>query len=153
MKEKISLNDVVDLDVKECGHIHLKGDKVKMVTFIIYMPMVFLLLLFYGLQVFSRIRSVAFTIVVVSLLNRYFTDHQLENPLDLFTVYLLVWQFVQVICRWESHDLWWPVLILQQASLSLFIAFIAFIMYDVLFRHLPIQFHFTVLWFRAIIDM
>ena len=115
--------------------------------------MIFLLLLFYGSQGFSRIRSVVFTIVVVSLFNRYFTDHQMENPLDLFTVYLLVWQFVQVICRWESHDLCWPALILQQASLCLFIAFITFIMFDVLFHHLPIPFHFSVLWFRALLDM
>ena len=143
------MNDVLNLDVKECGHILLKEDQGKMDTFLMYQPVIYLLLLFYGSQGFIRIRSIAFTIVVVWLFNRYFTDHQL----DLFTVYLLVWQFVQVICRWESHDLCWPALILQQASLCLFIAFITFIMFDVLFHHLPIQFHFTFLWFRALLDM
>ena len=44
--------------------------------------------------------------MVVRLLNRYSTDHQLKNLLDLVAVYLLVWQFVQLICHWASHELW-----------------------------------------------
>jgi hypothetical protein len=122
-------------------------------SFFIYLPMIFLLMLFYGLPLFCRMRSVVGTIVVVWLANRYYTDHQLENPLDLFTICLLVWQFVQLICHWESHELWWPALILQQASFCLFLAFIAFVPYDIFYRHLPIQIHFTLLWFHSIVDM
>jgi hypothetical protein len=118
-------------------------------VFKIFVLIMALLVLFYGLQVCIRIRSVAVTIVVVWLLNRYYTDH----PLDAFTVYFIVWQFVQMICHWQSHELWWPALILQQASLCLFTAFIALIPYDILFRHYPSQFYFTVLWIRSLIDM
>jgi hypothetical protein len=131
----------------------LKEDQVIRDFSFIYLPVIALLLLVYGPQAFFRIRPVVATIAVVWLLNRYYTDHQLENPLDLFTIYLLVWQFVQLICHWESHELWWPALILQQASLCLFLAFTAFIQYDLMFRHLPIQYHFTFLWFQSLKDM
>jgi hypothetical protein len=153
MNERFSFNDVLDLDAKECDRHLLKGDLVKIEFFLIYQPMIMLLLVFYGRPLFFRIRSVAVTILIIWLLNRYYTDRQLENPPDVFTVYLIVWQFVQLICHWESHELWWPALILQHASLCLFLAFTAFIQYDLMFRHLPIQYHFTFLWVQSLKDM
>ena len=153
MKEETSSNDVFHLDEKECRTIILIEDQVKGMVFKISVVIIALLVSFYGLQVFIRIRSVAVTIVVVWLSNRYYTDRPLENPLDVFTVYFIVWQFVQLICHWQSHELWWPALILQQASLCLFTAFTALIPYEIIVRPLPSQFYFTVLWIRSLIDM
>jgi hypothetical protein len=66
--------------------------------FVILMPLAMLLLLRYGRQGLFRIRSMAITILVVWLANRYYSDARLQYPLDVFTVYLIVWQFVQLIC-------------------------------------------------------
>ena len=153
MKEDTSSNDDFNLDEKECNTIILKEDLVKRMCLVVSMLIFVLLVLFHGLQVFIRIRSVAVMIFVVWLLNRFYTDQQWDSSLDLFTVYFIVWQFVQLICHWQSHELWWPALILQQASLCLFTAFTALVPYEIIVRHLPSQFYFTVLWIRSLIDM
>ena len=153
MKQKIFPNDVLDLDVKKCIHITLRQDRVRTNLFVTVMTTFVVLLLFYGRPLLFRIRSVAITILVIWLVNRYYTAVPLQNPLDLFTVSLMVWQFVQLICHWQSHELWWPALVLQQASVCLLTAFTAFIQYDILYRHLPSQIHFIFLWCRSINDM
>jgi hypothetical protein len=153
MKQKIFPNDVLDLDVEKCALITLQQDRFMRHLFNAVVATLIVLLLFYGRPVFFRIRSVAITILVVWLVNRYYTAVPLQNPLDLFTVHLMAWQFFQLICHWESHELWWPALVLQQASVCLFTALVAFIQYDIVYRHLPSQFHFIFLWCRSINDM
>jgi hypothetical protein len=90
MKKEISSNNLFDLDVAKCGYILLKEEQLKRTFFYIYVLTSSFFRLCFGRQIFLRIRSVVVTIAVVWLLNRYYTDHQLEYPVDLFTVYLLV---------------------------------------------------------------
>ena len=152
-EEPSSINNVLDLDVKKSSQILLREDREERKFLFTCVSVITFLLLLCGRQVFFHARSMVATIVVGWLVNRYYTATDTQAPLDLFTIYLLVWQFVQLICHWESHELWWPALILKQASFCLFAAFIAFIQYDILFRHLPSEFHFAALCFYSLFDM
>jgi hypothetical protein len=93
------------------------------------------------------------TPLIVWLLARYCEDKDLCYQVDVFTVYLLVWQFIYLMCKWEEHDFSYPFLILQQGSLRVSASFLAFFYYDFMFRYLTIQFNFALLWLWSLYDV
>ena len=87
------------------------------------------------------------------LLARYCHSICMSYEVDIFTIYFLVWQFVGLIYKWLDQDL--PILsfTLHQKATCLAMAFLAFIVYDVVFRPVPTCVGFAYVWLMSFIDM
>jgi hypothetical protein len=111
------------------------------------------LILLYGVRLLNRVRPIIQTTLIVWLLARYCEGKDLYYSVDVFTIYLLVWQCVYVMCKWEDNELSFPFLILQQGSLCISAAVMTFLFYDFQYRFFPIQFNFALLWLWALYDV
>jgi hypothetical protein len=86
------------------------------------------------------------------LLARWCNSFHFRYSVDIFTVYLFVWQFSYLIFQWCFHKLSWPFLILYQASVCILTAIEAFMFYDLLLRYFS-SIHLVLIWFVSFDDM
>ncbi len=107
----------------------------------------------YGSQMFNHLRIVLLTIWAVDLLARYVNFIRLWYQVDMLTVYLLVWQLMLTVWKWITHELFSPVVIIEQGSFCVFLAILSFIFYDFFFRYIPFEINLLWFWFLSILDM
>ncbi len=119
-----------------------------------------ILLIFLPYLLFRTVRQLQNIIVFLSLvittnwlLARYCHSIYMSYEVDIFTVYFLVWQFVGLIYKWLDQDL--PILsfTLHQKVTCLSMAFLAFIVYDLVLRPAPTYVGFAFVWLTSFIDM
>jgi hypothetical protein len=108
---------------------------------------------FYGNQVFHYVRIILFTMLAFDYLARYFDCIKCQYQVDVLTVYLFVWQFMFIVWKWQIHQLFSPVVIIEQGSFCVFLAFLSFFFYDVLFRYIPFKINLIWFWLMSIADM
>ncbi|CAF4888147.1 unnamed protein product [Rotaria socialis] len=99
------------------------------------------------------IRSITYTIIYGLLVARFCDAFNLSCPLDIFTVYFLIWQIMFIITEWESNKLPLISLTFYRAWLCIMPASIIFVIHDFVFRYLPIQVNFLLLWLIAFADV
>jgi hypothetical protein len=110
------------------------------------------LIWYYGSKIIPRLLLGILVIFNVWLLARWCNSFHFRYSADIFTVYLLVWQFIYLIFQWCFHKLSWPCLILYQASICILTAIEAFMFYDLFFRYFP-SIHLVLAWFASFDDM
>ncbi len=108
---------------------------------------------FYGHQVFHYLRMSLFTVWAVDFFARYLDFIKLQWQTDILTVYLFVWQFIFIVCKWQIHQLLPPVVIIEQGMFCLFLAFLSFTFYDVFFRYIPFEVSLLWFWVMSVVDM
>ncbi|UJR22355.1 hypothetical protein I4U23_025417 [Adineta vaga] len=106
----------------------------------------------FGSKIVPRLLLGILTMINVWLLARWSDNFHFWYPIDIFTVYFLVWQFSYLMFQWCYHQLSWPFLIFYQASLCILIAIGAFIMYDLVFRYFS-TINLVVIWFVCFYDV
>jgi hypothetical protein len=106
----------------------------------------------YGLKVLHYFVPVVLTIVNVWFLARLYDDIDISYQVDVFTIYFLVWQFSYPICQWSTHQLSWPILILQQGSMCLFPVIVIFLLHENIFRYY-LSIELAIFWIIAFADM
>ena len=72
---------------------------------------------------------------------------------DTLTVYLIVYQIISVITKWETQCLPYFSLAVFRGWMCLSTAFQAFLLYDAIGQYLPLWVNFTFLWMSSIEDM
>lgn len=136
-----------------CYNLLIDSEDPKVNLVMVFIVCLVILVLCYGLQIFNRIGCVIKVILIVWLLSRYCEDKKVCFRVDVLTVYLFLWQCTYLMCKWEDHGLSCPLLILQQGSLCISISLTAYFYYDLMFKYLPIQFNFVLLWLWSLYDM
>lgn len=112
----------------------------------------FSLVWYFGLKMLNYFLLGLLIILNVWLLARWCDDFHLNYSIDIFTIYLLMWQFTYLICQWSFHQLPWPNLIFYQLSICILSSIQVFIFYDLLSRYLPFI-HILFFWICSVIDM
>jgi hypothetical protein len=116
-------------------------------------PFFFMVLVwYYGSKIIPRLLSGMLTIFNVWLLARWCNNFHFWYSVDIFTVYLFVWQFSYLIFHWCFHKLSWPCLIVYQVSVCILTAIEAFMFYDLLLRYFP-SIHLVMIWYVSFDDM
>jgi hypothetical protein len=108
---------------------------------------------FYGNQVFHYLRIILFTIWAVDFLSHYADFIKLRYSIDMLTIYLFVWQFMFIVWKWQIHELFSPIVIIEQGSFCMFSAFLSFIIYDIFYRYIPFKISLLWFWLMSIGDM
>ena len=139
-------------DFTSCMYPHNTSEKLNKILLAICLASLPVLGNHYGSKVIFRILLGLFVISNVWLLARWCSSFDLWYPVDIFTVYLLVWQFTYLIFQWCSHQLSWSCLIFYQASICLFTAVAAFILYDLFLRYFPAV-HICLIWYACLGDV
>jgi len=99
------------------------------------------------------IRPIIYTIIYSLLVARFCDAFNLYCPLDLFTVYFLIWQIMFIITEWESDKLPLISLTFYRGWLCIMPASMIFFIHDFVFRYLSIQVNFFLLWLIAFADV
>jgi len=138
-----------------CNHVLIADDNngYGMFMVIVILILSIVLLSCYGKHVFNYIRMIISTILIPWLLARYCDNQNCWYQLDILTVYLIVWQFMYLMCKWEFVELSWPLLLLQQTSCCVSTSVTAFFYYDIVFHDLPFRFFIGFLWLFSLYDM
>ncbi len=105
-----------------------------------------------GQQVTKLTKLVLITMTSVWFLTCLCNGLNLWYQMDVFTLYLIMWQFTYLLRKWWLHELPWVSLSLHQGSLCLSMAFLAYSAYNVALRYFPVYFQFAFLWFVAVED-
>ncbi|UJR22358.1 hypothetical protein I4U23_025420 [Adineta vaga] len=129
-----------------------KNDKESMFIFRSCPFFILALVWCFGSKIVPRLLLGILTMINVWLLARWSDNFHFWYPIDIFTVYFLVWQFSYLMFQWCYHQLSWPFLIFYQASLCILIAIEAFIMYDLVFRYFS-TINLVVIWFVCFYDV
>jgi hypothetical protein len=152
LSNQFSDHDTVHIGLASCSYF-LGDNPDKLCVLMTVAFSIIVLVLFYGLQVINRIRSLLFTIVILWLVASYLDVYNLRYQMDVLTVCFLVWQCVNIMCQWADHVLPWPCLILQQGSLCVLTSLESLLAHELVFRYLPIQIKFTLLWLWSLCDV
>ncbi|CAM4894670.1 unnamed protein product [Rotaria socialis] len=72
---------------------------------------------------------------------------------DIVTVYFFVWQFVSLIYKWLNQDLSYLSHTVHQKATCLSMAFLTFLVYDVLLRLMPTYLGYVYLWLMSVLDI
>jgi hypothetical protein len=80
-------------------------------------------------------------------------DLHLEYKVDLFTVYIFIWQFMFITAKWEFQQ--YPIfsISLYRGWLCWLMACEAFVAHDAIFCYLPSRFSFLFFWLFSVKDM
>lgn len=99
------------------------------------------------------IRPIIYTIIYSLFAARFYDAFNLSCPLDIFTVYFLIWQIMFIITEWESDKLPLVSLTFYRVWLCKMPASMIFVIHDSVFRYLPIQVNFLIFWLIAFSDV
>ncbi len=127
-------------------------EKISMVILVPCSILFIALIWWYGLKMLHRLLLGILTILNVWLLARWCDGFDIPYSVDIFTVYLVVWQFSYLISEWCFHQLSWPRLIFYQSSICILSSIQAFIFYDLFFRYFP-SINLIMFWICSIDDM
>ncbi len=136
-----------------CRRLFIDVEDKKVQLFAIATILFLIVFLYYGIKVLNRIRSIILTILIVWLLARWCEEKILWYKIDCLTVYVVTWQCVYLICKWEDHGLLSPFLFLQQGSLCVSISLTSFLFYDIIVRYIPIYLNIACFWLWSLYDM
>ncbi|CAF1280552.1 unnamed protein product [Rotaria sordida] len=128
-------------------------DSKNVVIMVIVLPSLTIMLLCSARQMQNVIIISSLMIMTSWLLARCCDTIYIWYEVDIFTVYLLVWQFVCLIHKWIHQDLPYLSFTLHQKACCLYMAFLAFIMHDVALKYLPTHINFALLWVMSIVDI
>jgi hypothetical protein len=93
------------------------------------------------------------TMITNWLLARYCNTIKMWYEIDILTMYFFVWQWVCLIYKWICQDLPYLSFTLHHKAACLYCAFVAFMLYDVLFQYCPTSFQFGFIWVVSFVDM
>ena len=155
MKDRrLFLLDFLLVDKESCKYIlddnenHLKHSLI-----LINILFVVLLILFgYDKIMFYTSPSI-YTITGIWLLGRFFDKIHLEYQVDIFTMYLLVWQLMFIAVKWEFEQYAIFSLTFYRGWLCFLMACNAFIFHDTACRYLPAPIIWMWFWLFSIKDM
>lgn len=139
-------------DATSCLIPQIGNDKLNKVILTIGLFSTYLVGKHYNYKIVFRLLLGLFVISNVWLLARWCSSFDFWYPVDIFTVYLLVWQFSYLLFQWCSHQLSWAYFILYQASICIITAVTAFILYDLFLRYLPAV-HICIIWYACLDDV
>ena len=91
----------------------------------------------YDVEMLNPMRHIIFTIWVVEFLGRYLDYMNFLQKTDVLTVYLFVWQLVSLVWKWMWYHLPSPILFIEQGLLCIFMAFLSFVVHNVVHRYIP----------------
>ena len=140
------------IDLTSCFIPHNTNEKLNKVIVTIGLLSLPFLGKHYDYKIVFRLLLGLFVISNVWLLARSCSSFDLWYPVDIFTVYLLVWQFSYLIFQWCSHQLSWFHLIFYQASVCIYTAVMAFICYDLFLRYFPSA-YIGLIWYACLDDV
>jgi hypothetical protein len=79
-------------------------DTTKFDMFVTILGLLFIIFLSYGLER-TLILPIILTPLTVWLLSCYYDGQNSRYTVDILTVYLLVWQFIYIMCAWRHCEL------------------------------------------------
>jgi hypothetical protein len=135
-------------------YFYLNSDDIKnIVASIKVLTCLGILLLCSPLQLQKSILISLLTIITTWLVGRCCDTIYTWYHIDIFTVYLFVWQIVSLIHKSLNQDLPYLSFTFHQKASCLYVAFLAFTIYDIGLRFLPTYVNFVLLWMTAAVDM
>lgn len=140
------------LEYKICLESFIGFPDGRFAVFIVCVPVILFSLILFGQQLGKLVRPIVETAMIVWLLGRFCEGKDLFYVPDILTVYCLVWQCAYIMCKWEDHDLSFPLVILQQGLFCIVGALNSFLLFDFTHRFYPIELSFTLLWLWAFYD-
>ncbi len=107
---------------------------------------------FYSPEVFNYLRIILITMGTVDLLNRCGIFLTLYPSIDVLTVYLIVWQLMGLVWKWSLHEIFSPIVIVEQGLFCMFFSIFSYMCYDSFNRYIPLDIHFLFLWLLTVAD-
>ncbi|CAF1320460.1 unnamed protein product, partial [Rotaria sordida] len=135
-----------------CLILRTTNDKLNMLILVNCLFFFMALIWYYGSKIKHRLVLGILMIYNVWLLARWCNSFHFWYSVDIFTVYLFVWQFSYLVFQWCFHKFSWPFLILYQASVCVLTAIEAFIFYELFLRYFP-SIHLALIWFISFDDI
>jgi hypothetical protein len=131
----------------------LREDIIRLYIFGLGSFLIILVVLWYREEVFNHVRHIIVALCTVELVGRYLDFLEVSDRIDVVNVYFLVWQLVSLVWKWMWHRFPSPILFIEQASLCIFISFVAFLGHNTIFRYFPREVVMVILWILSVADM
>ena len=109
-------------------------------------------MVFYRSQAAKYIAPLFYLLVTVWYMARFCDGNASCPPVDVITIYFLVWQYVYLTWAWQLHELPWFILKLHHGASCLLLALLAFFMHEFIFRYIPTWLRFVLIFLWAITD-
>ena len=110
------------------------------------------MMVYYRSQTGKYIALLFYLLVTIWYATRFSDGASSCPPLDVVTIYFLVWQYVYLTCAWQLHELPWFSLKLHHGASSLILAMLAFSLHEFAFRYVPNWLWFVLIFLWAITD-
>ena len=91
--------------------------------------------------------------MAVECVAQYVASLNFWFKIDVFTVYLFVWQLTSLGFNWMSLRLLPPILIVEQGSYCVITALTAWLAHFMYIRYIPLTICLFLLWILSLIDM
>ncbi len=142
----------ISLDNTTCGY-HVTSDDLLNLYIHLVIYNVILIVALYHPGLHHTFRNIFFTLWMVEFLAQYVVFLNLGLTIDIFTVYLCIWQLTSLTLNWVWLHLLPPILIIEQSSYCMVAALIAWVFHFIFIRYIPPTISLLWLWVFAIIDM
>ena len=94
-----------------------------------------------------------YTIIGIWLLGRFFEKVDFRYKVDIFTMYILIWQLMFIVAKWEIGEYPIFLLTLYRGWFCFLMACDAFIFHDTVSRYLPSPTIWIWFWLFSFEDM
>ena len=109
-------------------------------------------MVYYRFQTVKYIALLSYLLVTVWFGARFCDGNALCPPVDVVTVYFLVWQYAYITWAWQLNELPLFSLRLHNGASCLLLALLAFSMHEFIFRYIPNWLRFGSIFLWAITD-
>ena len=109
-------------------------------------------MVYYRSQTAKYIALLFYLLVTVSYAARFCDGNASCPPVDVVTVYFLVWQYVSLTWAWQLNELPLFSLRLHNVASCLLLALFTFSSHEVIFRYFPTWLRFLLIFLWAITD-
>ena len=114
--------------------------------------LIIVMMAFYRSQTTKYIPLLFYLLVTVWFGARFGDGNASCPPVDVVTVYFLVWQYVYLTWAWQLNELPLFSLKLHHGASCLLLALLAFFMHELMFRYIPTWLRFVLVFLWAITD-
>jgi hypothetical protein len=116
------------------------------------MFLVTVMMIFYRSQTAKYIALLFYVLISVWYVARFCDGNASCPPVDVITIYFLVWQYVYLTWAWQLNELPLFSLKLHHGASCLILALLAFFMHEFMFRYIPAWLRFGLIFLWAITD-
>jgi hypothetical protein len=112
---------------------------------------------FISVMLFHSTQNIVVLLFLLTMTNwvlaRYCSSINIWFEIDIFTIYLFLWQLVYSICNWVDQSLPYISFTLHQILSCLYMSFLSYMLYDIILQYFSAYINFGYLWITSIVDM